>query len=195
MEILDIVDEYGNPTGETVERTMAHAEGIPHRTAHVWLVRKKADTLEILLQKRCATKDAFPGCYDISSAGHIPAGCGYTESAVRELKEELGIDVEESELISCGDRTVAWDDCFHGVPYHDRQYSRVFLLWKDLDEDAFTLQKEELDGVLWMDFDRCVKAVRTNTIKNCIFPDELDMVKRAVSETGSSIRISFPDTI
>ncbi len=36
-EALDIVDEDGNPTGETVERGRAHREGIRHRTSHVWL--------------------------------------------------------------------------------------------------------------------------------------------------------------
>ena len=28
MELLDIVDENGKPTGETVERKTAHSEGI-----------------------------------------------------------------------------------------------------------------------------------------------------------------------
>ena len=35
MEILDVVDETGAPTGETVERTEAHREGVRHRTSHV----------------------------------------------------------------------------------------------------------------------------------------------------------------
>ena len=38
-EFLDIVDEYGVPTGEVVERSVAHAEGVMHRTSHVWLLR------------------------------------------------------------------------------------------------------------------------------------------------------------
>lgn len=71
---MDIVDEYGNPTGETINREIAHAEGIRHRTAHVWLLRMKDNRLQILLQKRAHNKDSHPGCYDISSAGHIPAG-------------------------------------------------------------------------------------------------------------------------
>ena len=37
MEILDICDELGNPTGKTVEREIAHQQGILHRTAHVWI--------------------------------------------------------------------------------------------------------------------------------------------------------------
>lgn len=39
MEILDICDELGNPTGKTVEREIAHQQGILHRTAHVWILK------------------------------------------------------------------------------------------------------------------------------------------------------------
>ena len=77
MEILDIVDKNGIPTGKTVDRETAHAQGIPHRTSHVWIVRRKGKKLQVLLQKRSEQKDSYPGCYDISSAGHIPAGVNF----------------------------------------------------------------------------------------------------------------------
>ncbi len=68
-EYLDIVNEKGEPTGETIERNTAHTLGIRHRTSHVWLLRKKEGMIQILLQKRSDNKDSHPGCYDISSAG------------------------------------------------------------------------------------------------------------------------------
>ena len=46
-EIFDIVDENGLPTGETVTRSQAHAEGIRHRTAHIWVVREHGDKTEM----------------------------------------------------------------------------------------------------------------------------------------------------
>ena len=60
MEILDVVDENGNPIGETVERTVAHKTGVRHRTSHVWVVRKNNGSMEILLQKRSKNKDSHP---------------------------------------------------------------------------------------------------------------------------------------
>lgn len=180
MEILDVVDEYGNPTGETVEREKAHEKGIMHRTSHVWLLRKKQGMVQILLQKRCKTKESFPGCYDISSAGHIPAGMDFIESAIRELQEELGITASDDELIFCGDRILKWDDSFYGKPFHDRQYSRVFILWRDIDEEKFILQKEEIDSVLWMDLNECISAIEHNQIRHCIFIGELKMVRNVV---------------
>ena len=92
MELFDVVDGQGRPTGATVSREQAHREGVRHRTAHVWILRKKDGKTQILLQKRSENKDSHPGCYDISSAGHIPAGQEFVPSALRELKEELGVE-------------------------------------------------------------------------------------------------------
>ena len=91
MEYFDIVDEAGQPTGEIISRDEAHQKGTLHRTAHVWLVKKKSEGYDILLQKRSEEKDSFPGMYDTSSAGHIPAGEEPLHSALRELREELGL--------------------------------------------------------------------------------------------------------
>jgi len=174
MELLDVVDTDGNPTGEVIERSVAHAKGIRHRTSHVWIYKIENGKPYILLQKRCSTKDSFPGCYDISSAGHIPAGDGYEVSAVRELKEELGVDISADALISCGSQTIDWDDCFHGLPYHDRQVTQIFLLrlegWKEQD---FHLQESEVEAVLFMEWAACIEAIRTNTIPHCISLSEL----------------------
>ena len=182
-EYLDVVDENGKPTGETVERSVAHREGFPHRTSHLWLVRKRDGRIQVLLQKRAMTK-SFPGCYDISSAGHIPAGQHYYPSAIRELKEELGLTAKESELIPCGDMKIVWDDVFFGIPYHDRQYTKVLLLWADVEEDQLTLQKEEVDGVLWIDLQECMDRVAAGTIQNCISPEELKLVQAAAAATA-----------
>ena len=112
MEMLDVVDEQGNPTGEVVTRELAHREGIRHRTAHVWIIRQKAGRLEVLLQKRSANKDSYPGCYDISSAGHIPAGADFIPSALRELQEELGVTAQAEALIYCCLRRLKFQKTF-----------------------------------------------------------------------------------
>ncbi len=179
MELLDIVDEHGNPTGETVDRETAHAAGIRHRTSHVWILRRRDSGVEVLLQKRSEQKDSYPGCYDISSAGHIPAGIGFVESALRELKEELGISADSRDLIYCGQRTIRWDDVFHGKPFHDWQVSNVYCLWHDAEPEELTLQKEEVSGVLWMNLSECIHLVQTNGFPNCIVTEELLMLPQS----------------
>lgn len=182
MEYLDIVDEHGVPTGESQERSRVHASGLRHRTAHVWLVRERDERLEILLQKRSGDKDSFPGCYDKSSAGHIPAGVDYIPSALRELKEELGCDAEPWQLLYCGMRHIRWEKEFRGEFFKDNQVSRVYALWLDKDAEDFSLQEEEVSEVRWFDFEDCVKKVGENLIPNCIDVEELMMVKNRVEE-------------
>lgn len=177
-EILDIVDENGQPTGQTVPRAAAHANGVRHRTSHVWIVRRKEGRVQVLLQMRCAAKDSYPGCYDISSAGHIPAGAEFVGSALRELREELGVEARPEDLHECGLRRFHFESVFHGAPFRDNQVSKVFCLWLDREADDFTVQKSEIDYVKWFDLDEAVRAVAEHSIPNCIFPEELDMVKR-----------------
>ena len=90
MELLDIRDETGEITGRVRERGMVHMDGDTHGTAHIWIVREREDgTYDLLLQKRASCKDAYPGCYDISAAGHVQAGEDFLPTALRELEEEL----------------------------------------------------------------------------------------------------------
>lgn len=177
MEMLDVVNEQGEPTGEQVERTVAHCRGDLHRTAHVWIARMRDGRPQIMLQKRSMNKDSYPGCYDISSAGHIPAGYDYLESAIRELSEELGIHATEQELMLCGFRRIHFSEEFHGKPFVDNQYSNVYLLWHDCEIEDLKLQKEEVEAVIWMDFEECCKGVENNSFPNCIQLEELNMLK------------------
>lgn len=175
-EWLDVVDENGNPTGEVVERSAAHTQGILHRTSHVWVMREHKGETEVLLQKRSDDKDSHPGCYDISSAGHIPAGKDYVESAVRELKEELGLCVLPEELIYCGQRRVHWEDCFHGKKFIDEQVSNVYCMWRDVQPEELRLQKSEVSEVRWICLKLCKEGVKQHSFPNCIVPEELEML-------------------
>ena len=177
VEFLDVVDDTGKPTGQTVERSQAHREGAQHRTAHVWIARNKGGRIQLLLQKRCMQKDSFPGCYDISSAGHIPAGEDYIPSALRELKEELGVTAQEEDLIYCGQVRKDVDTEFHRQPYHDHQISRVYLLWLDREVEEFVLQEEEIESVRWMDYAQVRGMVASDTLPNCIIMEELNLIE------------------
>ena len=162
MELLDIVDENGIPTGEVVEREKAHREGVRHRTSHVWIARKRDGRVEILLQKRSQDKDSHPGCYDISSAGQIP----------------LGIEANPEELIYCGVRKGMYEDVFYGRRFVDNQISNVYLLWKnDLEIEDYTIQESEIESICFMEFETCYEAVAKKQIPNCIALMELDILK------------------
>lgn len=181
LEYLDLVDENGEPTGEVKERELVHRDGDRHRTSHVWLLRRQNGQWQVLLQKRSEGKDSHPGCYDISSAGHIPAGVDWVPSALRELEEELGLCLQAEDLHLAGVRRFNWEGVFYGRPFRDRQVSRVYYAIWDGEPQALRLQASEVSQVVWMDLDACRQAVAANAIPHCIFPEELDLLVQALS--------------
>lgn len=173
-EIFDIVDLNGEPTGKTIPRSEAHRNGIRHRTAHVWLWRRTDDGFEILLQKRSDDKDSFPGCYDISSAGHIPAGCDYLTSAVRELKEELGLDVTADKLVFVGSKSLLTKAEFYGEPFIDDQFTRFYRLEYLPEMGNIVPQPEEISEVRWFTPDGIREIL--GKPESCVDPTEIGKV-------------------
>lgn len=179
LELLDERTLSGETTGRVRARFMMHRDGMLHGTSHVWIVRPNEKSgLDLLLQKRSQEKDAYPGCYDISSAGHIPAGCDYLESAVRELYEELGILAKPEELDYIGLHEEAEQDVFYGRPFCNHEISRVYGYTKRVEEKHLVLQKEEVESVCWMDYEECLKGMEDGTLVNCLNRKELEMLAR-----------------
>ena len=180
MEIFDICDEMGNPTGETVERSTAHREGICHRASHIWIIRRVQGRVQVLLQKRSANKDSFPGQYDTSSAGHIQAGDEPLESAIRELKEELGIDAGKEDFEFIGTFRVNFEKEFHGRLFKDNEVAFVYIYNKEVDEDKLTLQAEEVESVKWFDLEEVYEGKKRHDETFCVPLQSLEMLKNSL---------------
>ncbi len=149
MELFDVCDEKGIPTGDTVTREEAHAKGIMHRTAHIWIIKKGEKGYEVLMQKRAQNKDSFPGLYDTSSAGHIQAGDEPLESALRELHEELGINATAEQLHFAETFRISYEKEFHGRLFKDEEVAFVYIYMEPVEIESLVLQKEEVEDVAW----------------------------------------------
>lgn len=183
MELFDILNADGSKTGIVRERGVAHREGSLHATVHMWVVRKNQKSgYDVLLQKRSACKDSNPGCYDISSAGHVAAGTGYLEAAVREMREELGLYVTEEELTYIGVHHGAFEDVFYGKIFRDNELSSVYVYTKPIEIENLKLQESEVEEVIWMDYEECRQRVQDGTLPNCIYEDEFRMVGEYLKE-------------
>lgn len=177
MELFDIRNPDGSPSGIVRERGIVHREGSLHATAHIWVVRENDKSgYDVLLQKRSACKDSNPGYYDISAAGHLPAGDDYLPSAVRELAEELGMTAEEEELQYVGIHHGGFEDVFYGKPFKDDELSAVYVYGRPVQADKLQLQESEVEEVIWIDYEECRKRIADGTLKNCIYADEFEMV-------------------
>jgi isopentenyldiphosphate isomerase len=91
-EIFDVVNERDEVI-DRKPRSEVHRLGLLHRAVHVLVFNARGETF---LQKRSLTKDREPGKWDSSVSGHVDSGEDYDACAVRELREEIGLDVSVS---------------------------------------------------------------------------------------------------
>lgn len=94
-ELLQVVDEHGNFL-RAVPRRECHLDpSLIHRSVCVLVFDGDG---QLYLQKRSANKDLYPGEWDLSATGHVRAGETPDEAAVRELREELGVEASLERL-------------------------------------------------------------------------------------------------
>jgi 16S rRNA (adenine1518-N6/adenine1519-N6)-dimethyltransferase len=95
-ELFDVVNEQNVVIGQK-PRGEVHAEGLRHRAVHVFVVNKRG---QVYLQKRSHLKDVHPLTWDSSASGHLDVGESYANCAIRELREELGIEVPATQKVA-----------------------------------------------------------------------------------------------
>jgi 16S rRNA (adenine1518-N6/adenine1519-N6)-dimethyltransferase len=105
-EQFQVVDENDRIIG-AAPRSAVHGNNLRHRAVHVFLFNRQ---YELFLQKRSRWKDRHPLLWDSSAAGHVDAGEDYDETAIRELKEELGVETQLTRVVKlpCSERT-GWE--------------------------------------------------------------------------------------
>lgn len=94
-ELIDVVDYYGVKTGIVKPKSMVIKDGDYHRAISI-LIMNSDD--EILFQKRSAIKKVYPNLWSMFLKGHIKSGETVKDASIREIKEEIGVDVLPSEL-------------------------------------------------------------------------------------------------
>ena len=144
-ELIDILTPEGKPTGKTALKSEAHKNGWFHATVHIWLFTNDE---KILLQKRALTKKVFPGLWDISVAGHIGAGEEILTSAKREVFEEIGLELDEKDLIKIGTRI---HQVSHKNGIQDNEHHHVFIAELKTPVSKLTVQEEEVDDIKLFD--------------------------------------------
>ncbi len=154
-EKIDALNELGEPTGEVVWKSEAHRRGIWHRCFHCWVSGTDLSGRPYLLvQRRAAAKSTWPGKLDVSAAGHLAAGEAPLDG-LRELEEELGLQVAPERLVPLGTRRIE-----QSIPQgYDREFHEVFLLRDHTPPQDLRLQREEVESVLGLRLD-AVDALR-----------------------------------
>ena len=132
-EIFDVVNERDEVIDRR-PRSEVHARGLLHRSVHVLVFNARG---EVFLQKRSMQKDRQPGVWDSSCSGHLDAGEDYDACAVRELREEIGLQLAHPPA-----RLFKLDACEET----DAEFVWVYRCEHD---GPFTLHPEEIECGGW----------------------------------------------
>ena len=159
LELLDVLDERGNPTGEVLPRDEVHSQGLWHRTVHVWITNANG---QVLLQQRSFKKADHPGEWDTITGGHLQTGQTVVQGAMRELHEELGLVVEPEKLELLFENT--WQSQHLG--YANNEFNPTFLLQVDQPISAFTFNDGEVIALHWVSLDQLEELIR---VKRCSY--------------------------
>ena len=143
-EFIDVVDLNCIPTGVSVPKSEIHNKGYMHNTAHVWLY---TTTGEILLQQRAASKTICPLLWDVSVAGHVDAGEGIEDAALRETQEEIGLCILETDL-----KKIGVFKCFQSYPNGilDNEFHHTFIVQTKAKIHDFIPQKNEVESLKYV---------------------------------------------
>jgi len=150
-EILQVVDENDQPIGGATRKELK-SKGLRYRIVRILVEDEEGN---IVVQKRVATKDTYPNCWDNSAAGHVDEGEDYITAAKRELAEEIGLtDVSLEEVGYYYSETVAPSG--HIL----NRFTKIYKTVVDHDT-AFTPQLEEVSEIAWMTKHEVAELIRS----------------------------------
>lgn len=138
MEKWDAYDENRIPTGMTVIRGQKQPAGVYHMVVHAAIFNSEG---KLLIQQRCTQKATFAEKWDVTVGGSAIAGETSGQAMQRELKEELGIDIDFSDIRPR--MTVNFEEGFDDY----------YILVRDIELSSLRFQAEEVMDARWTTLD------------------------------------------
>lgn len=147
MKKIIVVDDENN------EVESAYVEDIRrnnwnYRCTHTWLFNNKG---EVLISKRPKTEIRYPSMWTSSCGGKVDAGESYKEAAKREMKEELGIEIEVHKIAD--------------FVLEHKHYKVFHELFEGRAEGGFKVDKNEIEEIKWIEMEDLKKDVGKNPKK------------------------------
>lgn len=162
MELVDIVDENNELTGQVEDRWVAYEKGLWRRTVSCWIMNEKG---EVLLQKRTANKLRNPNKW-AKTGGQVDSGETVEDAIFREVKEELGIEIPKEQI-----KVVD----IYKDNNKNRRFSYIFIFVVNHKLDDYILQKEEVSEVKYVTIEEIELIKKNNDLDYtfCNWSDEV----------------------
>ncbi len=170
-ELIDILDANGIITGKTAMKSEAHRNGWFHQTVHIWFYSFDG---QVLLQKRGKDKDIYPLLWDVSVAGHIGAGEEIEISAIREVKEEIGLKITIDQLEKIG--------VFRSIQKHhnkliDCEFHHTYVCELKVSLENLQKQESEVEELKLVSIDQFYSDVSNNKELKTFVPHDSNYYK------------------
>ena len=154
-EYIEILNEDDSFSGKSILKSEAHKNGVYHASTHIWLCNNNN---QVLIQKRAANKDSFPDLWDISVAGHISFGETPLTSALREIKEEIGLELQAEILQAAGTYK---KEIVHSKHFIDKELHYIFICKTSFDLEDLSAQTSEVSALKLIPLDAFLKITES----------------------------------
>lgn len=164
-ELFDVVDDDNNPIS-IATREQCHTDGLLHRSTHVFLFRQRyvigglSARTEMLLQRRSQGKTVGPGLWDVSVAEHLSAGEAYTSATARGLREELGLTVDQDELVQIREPYLS-RQVYEDVGVLDHLFTATYaMMYEENRHGAIVTDGDEVEEAEWWTVTNLIKTAK-----------------------------------
>lgn len=113
---------------------------------------------EVLLQKRSRTKKLWPSLWDITAGGHVLMGEFGEQALIREVKEELGIEIKENEI----KYLVGSMSSNEKGSIINNHFNECYIITKQIDINQIQLQQEEVEEIKWFSKQEILERINNN---------------------------------
>ena len=143
MELFDLYTKDRVKNGRTMVRGEPVPEGCYRIVVHICIFDSDG---RMLIQQRQPFKHGWSNMWDITVGGSAIAGDDSRSAAERETREELGLEIDLSEVRPS--LTLHWE---HG-------FDDYYLLTQDVDPESLHLQYEEVQTVRWASLEEILEV-------------------------------------
>ncbi|MCD7808762.1 MAG: NUDIX domain-containing protein [Erysipelotrichaceae bacterium] len=146
MEYQDLYDCHRQKLNLKYQRGNPVLENTYRIVVHVCIFNNQN---KMLIQKRAKNKSSWPYMWDVSVGGHVLVDETSEEAAMRETKEELGIDIDLT------------NQCPILTNHFKNGFDDFYIVIKDVEE--ITLQEDEVLEVKWANEQEILNMIQDKT--------------------------------
>lgn len=144
METWDLYDKDRIKLDKTMIRGNKIPEGCFHLVVESIIVNSSN---QILIQKRHPEKKGWPGKWEFSCGGSATIGDSSLEAITREIKEEIGIDLNSKNV-----KDIVYNS-------FEQSHYDFYFIKQDVDINDVVMQESEVVNVMWTTFENVLELL------------------------------------